>query len=65
MNGRWVEFLDGRKHYVDGPAGHGLQPAYAACGKAEVVAGDARASLMSAVCQRCKARLFDGGPQHA
>ena len=62
MNGRWVVFRDGRQHFVEGEAGKGLQPSYAACGKVEVVAGDARALLQSAVCVRCKARLLEGGP---
>ena len=59
MIGRWVEFRDGRKHYVGGAAGKGLQPAYAACGHVDVVEGDARPSLLPAVCVRCKAKLID------
>lgn len=43
MNGRWVEFRDGRQHFVAGQGGKGYQPAYAACGHVEVMSGEARA----------------------
>lgn len=59
MNGRWVVFRDGRQHFVEGEAGKGLQPAYAACGRVEVVAAAGGVpSMLPAVCLRCKARLI-------
>ena len=60
MNGRWVEFRDGRQHFVAGHGGKGYQPAYAACGHVEVMSGEARAGLLPAVCARCKAKLMEG-----
>ena len=59
MNGHWAVFRDGRKHFVSGPVGTGVQPSYAACGKVEIPAAQA-AGLLPAVCARCKAKTIEG-----